>query len=83
MSLASTSFQSLVRLDLTQISFDPVMMFTILKAPLLFTLLFTSCDGLQYLNIFASQLHGLHIIDSHNIDFSFLKSYTELKSLTI
>ncbi|XP_060200557.1 F-box/FBD/LRR-repeat protein At1g13570-like [Lycium barbarum] len=83
MPLAATSFKNLVRLDLNQISFDPTLVYTIFEAPLLLTMLFTNCNGLQYLNIFASQLLGLHIVDSHYVDLNILKAYTELKVLTI
>ncbi|XP_060200552.1 F-box/FBD/LRR-repeat protein At3g52680-like [Lycium barbarum] len=83
MPLAVTSFKNLVRLDLNQISFNPTLAYTIFEAPLLLTMLFTNCNGLQYLNIFASRLLGLHIVDSHHVDLNILKAYTELKVLTI
>ncbi|KAJ8541781.1 hypothetical protein K7X08_002597 [Anisodus acutangulus] len=83
MPLASTSFQNLVKLDLKKISFDPTLAYTILEAPQLLTMFFTDCNGLQYLNISASRLIGLHIVDSHYVDLKILKAYTELKVLTI
>ncbi|KAK4352786.1 hypothetical protein RND71_028304 [Anisodus tanguticus] len=83
MPLASTSFQNLVKLDLKKISFDPTLAYTILEAPHLLTMFFTDCNGLQYLNISASRLIGLHIVDSHYVDLKILKAYAELKVLTI
>ncbi|XP_060200553.1 F-box/FBD/LRR-repeat protein At1g13570-like [Lycium barbarum] len=83
MPLASKSFQNLVRLDLKQICFDPNLVYIVLVAPLLLTMLLTDCNGLQYLNISASRLLGLHIVDSHYVDLNILKAYTELKELTI
>ncbi|XP_060200653.1 F-box/FBD/LRR-repeat protein At1g13570-like [Lycium barbarum] len=83
MPLTSTSFQNLVRLDLRLISFDPILVYTKLVAPLLSIMVLTYCDGLQYLNISAPRLRGLHIVDSHYVDLIVLKAYPNLKTLTI